>query len=158
MTPAVQAAIAANIDYQLHEYSAQGDGAGRHWGTEAAEQMGVLPQRVFKTLIVQVDGSRLAVGIVPVACELNLKAMAAALGDKKVVMAQRAAAERSTGYVLGGISPLGQRQTLATVVDTSAAEHATVFVSGGRRGLEIELAPVDLATVCSGSFGKIARW
>lgn len=158
MTPAVKAASKAGIEYTIHEYEARGDGAGRHWGIEAANILGVLPQRVFKTLIVQIDKDSLAVGIVPVACELILKAMAAAAGGKKAALAERGAAERSTGYVLGGISPLGQRQKLVTVLDASAHEHKTIYVSGGRRGLEIELAAADLLLVCGGVTGELARW
>lgn len=110
---------------------------------EAAEVLGFDPSRVFKTLMVDVDG-RLAVGVVPVSGNLDLKAMASSLNGKKAAMADPAAAERRTGYVLGGISPLGQRQASPTVIDDSALRQETVLVSGGRRGLDVELHPMDL--------------
>lgn len=110
---------------------------------EAAEALGIAPEKVFKTLMVEVEG-RLAVGVVPVSGNLDLKAFAMALGAKKASMADPAAAERRTGYVLGGISPLGQRQSSPTVVDVSALDLGTMLVSGGKRGLDVELAPADL--------------
>lgn len=125
----------------LHPYSH--DPAAGSYGAEAADVLGVDPARVFKTLMVEVEG-RLAVGIVPVSGTLDLKAFAAAMGAKKAAMADPAAAQRRTGYVLGGISPLGQRQPSPTVLDSSALDLDTIFVSGGRRGLDIELAPADL--------------
>lgn len=125
----------------LHPYSH--DPAAASYGAEAADVLGVDPARVFKTLMVEVEG-RLAVGIVPVSGTLDLKAFAAAMGAKKAAMADPAAAQRRTGYVLGGISPLGQRQPSPTVLDSSALDLDTIFVSGGRRGLDIELAPADL--------------
>lgn len=125
----------------LHPYAH--DPAAASYGAEAADVLGVDPARVFKTLMVEVEG-RLAVGIVPVSGTLDLKAFAAAMGAKKAAMADPAAAQRRTGYVLGGISPLGQRQPSPTVLDSSALDLDTIFVSGGRRGLDIELAPADL--------------
>lgn len=130
----------------LHPYTH--DPAAPSYGTEAAQALGVDPARVFKTLMVDVEG-RLAVGIVPVSGTLDLKAIAAALGAKKAAMADPAAAQRRTGYVLGGISPLGQRLPSPTVLDSSALALATVLVSGGRRGLDIELAPADLVRLTS---------
>jgi len=112
------------------------------YGLEASDALGVAPEQVFKRLVAEVDGA-LTVGVVPVAGQLDLKALAAAAGGKKAVMADVAAAERATGYVAGGISPLGQRRRLPVVIDSSALEFATIFCSGGRRGLEIELAPAD---------------
>ncbi|HSS68172.1 MAG TPA: Cys-tRNA(Pro) deacylase [Nocardioidaceae bacterium] len=126
------------------------------YGEEAARALGVDPARVFKTLVVSADGV-LGVAVVPVTRELDLKAMARALGAKRVGMADPSAAERSTGYVVGGISPLGQRQRLATVVDSSAYEADVIFVSGGRRGLDIGLAPADLVALTSASTAPIAR-
>ena len=140
-TPATAALAAAGVPFALHPYSH--DPAAASYGLEAAEVLGVDPARVFKTLMVDVDG-RLAVGVVPVSGSLDLKAIAAALGGKKAAMADPAAAERRTGYVLGGISPLGQRQPSPTVMDDSALALDTILVSGGRRGLDIELAPADL--------------
>lgn len=125
----------------LHPYAH--DPSAASYGAEAAQALGIEPSRVFKTLMVEVEG-RLAVGIVPVSGTLDLKAMASALGAKKAAMADPAAAQRRTGYVLGGISPLGQRQPSRTVLDSSALALATLLVSGGRRGLDIELAPADL--------------
>jgi len=125
----------------LHSYDH--DPRSTAYGVEAVEALGVDPDRIFKTLIAAVD-DRLAVGIVPVAATLDLKALAAALGGKRAALADPAAAARVTGYVLGGISPLGQRRTLPTVLDSSATSHATIFVSAGRRGLQVELAPANL--------------
>lgn len=125
----------------LHPYAH--DPSASSYGTEAAEVLGIDPSKVFKTLIVEVEG-RLAVGIVPVSGTLDLKSFAAALGSKKATMADPAAAQRRTGYVLGGISPLGQRLPSPTVLDRSALALETLLVSGGKRGLDIELAPADL--------------
>ncbi|MFE8887217.1 Cys-tRNA(Pro) deacylase [Pseudarthrobacter enclensis] len=140
-TPATAALAAAGVSCVLHPYAH--DPAAASYGAEAADVLGVDPARVFKTLMVEVEG-RLAVGIVPVSGTLDLKAFAAAMGAKKAAMADPAAAQRRTGYVLGGISPLGQRQPSPTVLDSSALDLDTIFVSGGRRGLDIELAPADL--------------
>ena len=140
-TPATAALTAAGVPFVLHPYTH--DPSAASYGAEAAEALGIDPSRVFKTLMVDVEG-RLAVGIVPVSGSLDLKAMAAALGAKKAAMADPAAAQRRTGYVLGGISPLGQRQPSPTVLDSSALALGTVLVSGGRRGLDLELAPADL--------------
>src|SRR5262249_43932186 len=122
------------------------------YGAEASEALGVEPGRVLKTLVADVDG-KLTVGVVPVAAQLDLKALAAAVGGKKAVMADVAAAERATGYVAGGISPLGQRRRLPVVVDSSALGFATIFCSGGRRGLEIELAPAGPGGAAGGLGG-----
>ncbi|MDQ0864436.1 Cys-tRNA(Pro) deacylase [Arthrobacter globiformis] len=140
-TPATAVLAAAGVSFNLHPYSH--DPAAASYGMEAAEVLGIDPARVFKTLMVEIDG-KLAVGVVPVSGSLDLKAIAAALGSKKAAMADPAAAERRTGYVLGGISPLGQRQPSPTVVDESALTLDTILVSGGRRGLDIELDPRDL--------------
>ncbi|UUL75746.1 Cys-tRNA(Pro) deacylase [Pseudarthrobacter sp. Fe7] len=140
-TPAIAALIAAGVPFVLHPYTH--DPSATSYGAEAAQVLGVDPSRVFKTLMVEVEG-RLAVGIVPVSGTLDLKAMAGALGARKAAMADPAAAQRRTGYVLGGISPLGQRQHSPTVLDASALALDTLLVSGGRRGLDIELAPADL--------------
>lgn len=140
-TPATAALAAAGVPFVLHPYAH--DPSASSYGLEAAEVLGIDPQRVFKTLMVEVEG-KLAVGIVPVSGNLDLKSVAAALGSKKAAMADPKAAERRTGYVLGGISPLGQRQASPTVLDESALSFDTILVSGGRRGLDIELAPGDL--------------
>jgi Cys-tRNA(Pro)/Cys-tRNA(Cys) deacylase len=140
-TPATAALAAAGVSFTLHPYNH--DPSAASYGLEAAGVLGIDPARVFKTLMVEIDG-RLAVGVVPVNGSLDLKAIAAALGSKKAAMANPAAAERRTGYVLGGISPLGQRLPSPTVIDDSALGLDTILVSGGRRGLDIELAPGDL--------------
>ena len=140
-TPATAALTAAGVPFVLHPYTH--DPSAASYGSEAAEALGIDPSRVFKTLMVEVEG-KLAVGIVPVSGTLDLKAFAAALGAKKAAMADPAAAQRRTGYVLGGISPLGQRLPSPTVLDSSAVGLQTLLVSGGKRGLDIELAPADL--------------
>ena len=142
------------IPFTVHAYDH--DPRRGSYGLEAAQAMGVESGRVFKTLVADVDGT-LAVGVVPVAAQLDLKALAAAVGGKKAAMADPAAAERATGYVTGGISPLGQRRRLRVVVDSSALEFPTVFCSGGRRGLEIELAPGDLVRAANATVAPIAR-
>ncbi|MFE7591885.1 Cys-tRNA(Pro) deacylase [Kitasatospora sp. NPDC057512] len=153
-TPATVALEAAAVPFTVHAYDH--DPAAASYGGEAAEVLGIAPERVFKTLVADVDGT-LTVGVVPVAGQLDLKALAAAVGGKRAAMADPAAAERSSGYVLGGISPLGQRRPLRTVVDVSALGHATVYVSAGRRGLEVELAPTDLVALTGAGTAPIAR-
>ncbi|EAP99076.1 putative transcriptional regulator [Janibacter sp. HTCC2649] len=153
-TPATVALGNAGIAYAVRAY--EHDPAAESFGLEAAEALGVEPGRVLKTLLVD-TGAGLAVGVVPVDRTLDLKAMASALGVKKVAMADPAAAERSSGYVVGGISPIGQKRALQTVVDSSAHEHETVLVSGGRRGLDLELSPSDLVAVTRAKTGPIAR-
>ncbi|GGJ21177.1 UNVERIFIED_ORG: Cys-tRNA(Pro)/Cys-tRNA(Cys) deacylase [Paenarthrobacter nicotinovorans] len=151
-TPATAALTAAGVPFVLHPYAH--DPAAASYGLEAAEVLGIDPKRVFKTLMVEVEG-KLAVAVVPVSGNLDLKAAAAALGSKKASMADPKAAERRTGYVLGGISPLGQRQPSPTVLDDSALAFDTILVSGGRRGLDIELAPADLLRLTNGVTGAI---
>jgi len=151
-TPATAALAAAGVPFVLHPYAH--DPSASSYGLEAAEVLGIDPERVFKTLMVEVEG-KLAVAIVPVSGNLDLKAAAAALGSKKASMADPKAAERRTGYVLGGISPLGQRQASPTVLDQSALAFETVLVSGGRRGLDIELAPADLIRLTNAVTGPI---
>lgn len=153
-TPATVALTQAKVSFEVHAY--EHDPAAQSFGTEAAEAMGVVPARVFKTLLADVDG-KLTVAVVPVSGQLDLKALANAVGGKKAAMADPAAAERTTGYVLGGISPLGQRKKLPTVIDESALEYETVFCSAGKRGLEIELAPADLVRLTSALTAPIGR-
>lgn len=155
MTPAVDALKRAGVIFQLHQYVHAGE--AQSWGAEAAAKLGVPAERVFKTLVVENDSGTLAVGIVPVAGQLDLKQLAKALGCKKVALAPPDRVARSTGYVLGGVSPLGQKRRLATVIDASALGFDTVFVSAGRRGLELELTPGDLATQLTARFADIAR-
>jgi Cys-tRNA(Pro)/Cys-tRNA(Cys) deacylase len=140
-TPATALLDKQRVAHTLHSY--EHDPRHESYGLEAAEALGLVPGRVFKTLVVEVDG-KLAVGVVPVTVQLDLKALAAALKGKKARMADVAAAERATGYVAGGISPLGQKKRLPVVVDASALEFGTVFCSAGRRGLEVEIAPGEL--------------
>ncbi|MER8043310.1 Cys-tRNA(Pro) deacylase [Streptomyces sp. NPDC094032] len=153
-TPATVALTAAGTPYTLHSYDH--DPATPSYGEEAAEAMGVSPTRVFKTLVADVDGE-LTVAVVPVAGQLDLKALASAVGGKRAAMADPAAAERTTGYVRGGISPLGQRKRLRTVLDSSAEEHPTICISAGRRGLEVELSPQDLAALTGAVVAPIGR-
>jgi len=144
----------AGVAFTLHPY--RHDPRAESYGEEAAAALGVDPARVFKTLMASVDG-RLAVGIVPVTGRLDLKALARALGGSRAVMAEVAAAERATGYVAGGISPVGQRRPHPTVLDSSAWEFDTVLVSAGRRGLDLELSPADLAATTKAVAASIAR-
>ncbi|MFJ6567080.1 Cys-tRNA(Pro) deacylase [Streptomyces sp. NPDC091292] len=153
-TPATVALTAAGTDFTVHAY--EHDPAHPSYGEEAAEAMGVSPERVFKTLVADVDGE-LTVAVVPVAGSLDLKALAAAVGGKRATMADPAAAERVTGYVRGGISPLGQRKKLRTVLDESAGTHPTICVSAGRRGLEVELTPGDLAALTDAVLAPVGR-
>jgi Cys-tRNA(Pro)/Cys-tRNA(Cys) deacylase len=148
-TPAIVAAEKAGIVFSVHEYAH--DPAAQSYGLEAAEKLAADPARVFKTLVVDVDGTLMA-AIVPVAAQLDLKVL-----GKRVTMADAKLAERTTGYVAGGISPLGQRKALPTVIDESAFDFATVHVSAGRRGLEIELAAADLAALTGGRVVRIAK-
>ncbi|MFE3590211.1 Cys-tRNA(Pro) deacylase [Streptomyces niveus] len=153
-TPATVTLTTAKAEFTLHAY--EHDPAAPSYGEEAAEALGVSADRVFKTLVADVDGE-LTVAVVPVSGSLDLKALAAAVGGKRATMADPAAAERTTGYVRGGISPLGQRKRLRTVVDSSAESHPTVCVSAGRRGLEVELSPSDLTSLTSATLAPIAR-
>lgn len=154
MTPAVEAAKAAGVAYELLAY--EHDPRSAAYGVEAAEALGLPLEAVFKTLVAKVDG-RLVVGVVPVAAHLDLKALAVATGGRKAEMAPPAEAERATGYVVGGISPLGQKRRLPAVIDESALGLETVHVSAGRRGLEIALAPADLVRLAGATIAAIAR-
>ncbi len=153
-TPATVALTAAGIHFVPHAY--EHDAANTNFGLEAASALGLDPQQVFKTLLADVDGA-LTVAIVPVTGKLDLKALAAAVGGKKAEMADPKVAERKTGYVVGGISPIGQKNRHSTVLDETAELFDTVYVSGGRRGFDIELAPADLLAITGGSIAAIAR-
>ncbi|MEW8551300.1 MAG: Cys-tRNA(Pro) deacylase [Candidatus Thiodiazotropha endolucinida] len=155
MTPAVNAAKKAGIRFQTHAY--EHDSAHPSYGMEAAEKLGIPPERVFKTLVVRLDGRELAVAVVPVSSQLDLKAFAKTVNVKKVAMADAKQVERSTGYVLGGVSPLGQERRLLTLIDRSAIDFPTLFVSAGRRGLEIELAADDLLNLLNARLAEIAK-
>ncbi len=153
-TPATVAATQAGVAFTLHPYeAAQG---GESFGEAAADALGVAHERLFKTLVTEVDGD-LTVAVVPVSSSLDLKALATAAGGKRAAMADPVQAERVTGYVRGGISPLGQRKALPTVVDASASAFPTVYVSAGRRGLQIELPPADLIRLTGAATAEIAR-
>ncbi|MBU2039126.1 MULTISPECIES: Cys-tRNA(Pro) deacylase [Oceanospirillaceae] len=155
MTPAINCAKKAGITFNVHEY--QHDPAAESYGEEAAEALGLDPSLVFKTLLVSLTGhkSTLAVAVLPVTHMLSLKAIAKALGAKKAEMADPKLAERTTGYIVGGISPIGQKKALPTVIDSSAEALSRLNVSAGRRGLEIELAPEDLAKLTRAVFAPI---
>lgn len=155
MTPAVKLLERTGVDFTLLEY--EHDARSPAYGEEAARALGLSPGEVFKTLLARLDDGRLVMAIVPVASQLDLKALARAAGTRKAVMADPAEAERATGYVVGGISPLGQKKRLAAFVDDSAEPLAAIHVSGGRRGLEIRLAPRDLARLLDARFAPLAR-
>jgi Cys-tRNA(Pro)/Cys-tRNA(Cys) deacylase len=160
-TRALDALRRAKVAYTAHEYEAREPhgrdrDARRSYGDEAASALGVDPERIHKTLVASVDG-RLVVAVVPVAAELDLKALAAAVGGRRAEMADPADAERAPGYVRGGISPIGGRRLLATVVDAAAETWDTIYVSAGRRGLQVELAPGDLVRVTGAGIAPIAR-
>jgi Cys-tRNA(Pro)/Cys-tRNA(Cys) deacylase len=152
-TPATALLGKQKIAHTVHEYAH--DPRSASYGEEAGDALGLPAERVFKTLVAEVDGT-LTVGVVPVSGQLDLKALAAAVGGKRARLAEVAVAERATGYVAGGISPLGGRKRLPTVVDVSAEAFDTVFCSGGRRGLEIELAPADLVALAGATVAPIA--
>lgn len=153
-TAAIVALTRDSVAHTVHGY--EHDPAAPSYGLEAAAALGVAPERVLKTLCAAVDGD-LVVGIVPVSGQLDLKALATAVGGKRAVLADAATAERATGYVIGGISPLGQRRSHPTVLDQSALDHPTVFVSAGKRGLEVELAPADLEAATGATVARISR-
>lgn len=155
MTPATKMLDKAKVPYSLHRYDH--DPQAESYGGEAAEKLGLNPQQVFKTLLACTETGELLVAVVPVDGILDLKLLAKAAGAKKVAMADPAAAQRSTGYLLGGISPLGQKKSLRTFIDASATRWPQLFVSGGRRGLEIELDPQDLARQTRAVFAEIGR-
>lgn len=153
-TPATTALTKAGIAFTIHEYAH--DAKASSYGLEAAQALGLDPATVFKTLLADVDG-RLVVAVVPVNGQLDLKSLAAAVDGKRAAMADPTVAERSTGYVVGGISPVGQRRKLPTVVDDTAELYPIVYVSGGRRGLDLGLAPADLLAVTGASTAAISR-
>lgn len=153
-TPATMALIRAGVAFTRHSY--EHDPRATSFGEEAAAALGLSVDEVFKTLLVKVDGQPV-VGVVPVSGSLDLKALAAAAGGRRAEMMDMATAQRITGYVVGGISPIGQKRALPTFVDETAQLLDTVYVSGGRRGLDLGLAPADLLTATNGSYAAIAR-
>ncbi|WP_137886754.1 Cys-tRNA(Pro) deacylase [Pseudomonas sp. 2FE] len=155
MTPAIDLLKKARAEHRVHSYSH--DPKAASYGLEAAEKLGLEPARVFKTLLAASEKGELLVAVVPVAGSLDLKALAQAAGVKKADMADPVAAQRATGYLLGGISPLGQKKRLRTFIDESAKRHSTLYVSAGRRGLEVELTADVLAQQCQAQFAAIGR-
>lgn len=155
MTPGIRVARNAKVAFQIHQYDH--DPSSESYGQEAAQKLGVAAERVFKTLVVTLDGKELAVGVIPVSSMLNMKLIGRAAGAKRAEMAAKTEVERVTGYLLGGVSPLGQKKRLRTYIDASAANFATIFVSAGRRGLEIELNPGDLKTLTNGDFAELCQ-
>ncbi len=153
MTPAIDLFVKHNIPHKIHEY--QHDPACQAYGLEAAEKIGVQEALVFKTLVVKLDEKQLVVAIIPVADKLSMKAIAKAAKAKKAIMAEAAEVQRSSGYVLGGISPLGQKRVLLTMIDVSAAKLEKMYVSGGRRGLDIQLAPEELKQLLKAQFAPL---
>lgn len=154
MTPAIRQLKKQKTTFKTHQY--QHDASALSFGVEAAEKLSINAAQVFKTLVICTDTNKLAVAIVPVMFKLNLKAIAKTLKVKKVKMADGNRVEVTTGYVLGGVSPLGQKKPLTTIIDKSAQQFTNIFVSGGKRGLEIELAPEDLAKMCRATFADIS--
>jgi len=155
MTPAIKTLEKAKASFKIHEYSH--DPAAESYGLEAAEKMGVEDTRVFKTLVVMLDAKDYAVAVIPVAQMLSMKQIAKAGGAKKAAMADKVAVERITGYVLGGVSPLGQKKRLKTFIDDSAQQFTTIYVSAGRRGLEVELAPQQLQLHTGAAFAPLIQ-
>lgn len=155
-TPAIQHLQRLNIAFEVHAFDVAATQNTSGYGLQAAAALGVPTSRVFKTLITVVD-ERPCVAVVPVDCSLDLKALAATLGGRRAVMAEVPMAERLTGYVVGGISPLGQRRALTTVLDSTAEGHTTIYVSAGRRGLDLSVSPADLLRATAGVLAPIAR-
>lgn len=155
MTPAIDLAKQQGIAYTVHQY--QHDPASASYGLEAAEKLALNPAQVFKTLVLQLDGKQLAVAVLPVSQQLSMKLAAKALGVKKAEMANAADVVRATGYVLGGVSPLGQKKLLPTLIDSSAQQFTTIYISAGKRGLEIELSAADLCRVLPSAVAAICQ-
>ncbi|GAB6908622.1 Cys-tRNA(Pro)/Cys-tRNA(Cys) deacylase YbaK [Desulfosarcina cetonica] len=155
MTPAIDFAKRHGIVFQIHKYKHDKD--NRHYGAEAAEKLKVSPERLCKTLVIAMDDRDLAVAVLPVARQLDLKRAGQALGCKRAQMADKRSVEKTTGYILGGVSPLGQKRRLNTVIDASVEAFETILVSAGRRGLDIELTPGDLCAMTHGFFAEISK-
>jgi len=155
MTPAINLAKKNKIKYIVHEYDH--DTSVQSYGLEASEKLGIDEKRVFKTLVVSLYDNSLVVAVIPVANMLNMKQIAKAFKAKKCTLADKFDVERTTGYIVGGVSPLGQKKLLKTVIDDSAQEFETIFISGGRRGLDIELNPLDLQTLTNAIFENVTQ-
>jgi len=161
VTPATKILDSRNLEYQLHTYQSKGSQGNAHssYGQDAADSLGISAERIFKTLLVIIDGDikHPVVGIVPAAHSLDLKRLAKHFNGRKASMADPQVAQRITGYVIGGISPLGQKQSLRTCIDKSILTHKTIYVSAGRRGLQLELDPKILVQACSADIANIAK-
>jgi Cys-tRNA(Pro)/Cys-tRNA(Cys) deacylase len=155
MTPAINITKQNKVDYKIHEY--QHDSSNESYGLEAADKLNVPEAQVFKTLVVSLNNNELAIGVIPVSSLLSMKLFAKIVGAKKAEMAPQIEAERSTGYIMGGVSPLGQKKKLKTIIDSSAKNLTTIYVSAGKRGLEIELRPFDLIKLTNGTFADISQ-
>lgn len=155
MTACVKQLKKSKVEYKLHQYVH--DDLCQSYGEEASQKLSIVSERVFKTLVVMTDAKEFAVGIVPVSSMLSMKLMAKALGVKKVMMADGHDVEKITGYVLGGVSPIGQKKRVKTIIDMSAKNFITVFVSGGKRGLEVELSAEDLKNLINAKFDAICQ-
>lgn len=155
MTPAINNLKKAKIQYQIHQYDH--DPASKAYGEEAAEKLNISFDQLFKTLVVSANDKNLSVAVVPVSKQLDLKLFAKAIGSKKVKMAEKNSVERATGYILGGVSPIGQKKQLKTIIDSSILNFNTVYVSAGRRGLQIELSPKDLKRLISAAYDEISK-
>tara|TARA_R110002167_G_scaffold3385_3_gene16542 strand:+ start:1668 stop:2135 length:468 start_codon:yes stop_codon:yes gene_type:complete len=155
LTPAINSAKKAKIEFSVHQY--EHDSGHASYGMEAAEKLAVEAERVFKTLVVKLDAKQLVVAILPVNAMLSMKSVAKACGGRKAEMADKVEVQRSSGYVLGGVSPLGQKKPLKTVIDQSAKQYPSIYVSGGRRGLEIELNALDLQTLTRALFAPLSQ-
>lgn len=155
MTPAINVTKKSNVGYKIHEY--QHNASSEPYGLAAADKLNVPEAQVFKTLVVSLNNNELAVGIIPVSSMLSMKLFAKIIGAKKAEMATQLETERSTGYNLGGVSPLGQKKKLKTIIDSSAKNFTTIYVSAGKRGLEIELCPIDLKKLTNGTFADISQ-
>lgn len=155
MTPAIKLLEKKKIPHVIHEYSH--NPSIESYGDDATIALGVEKSLIYKTLVVQLDNNELVVGIIPISNNLSVKAIAKQLGSKKAIMAKKEDVIRSTGYILGGVSPIAQKKRLKTIIDISANEHSRVFISGGKRGLEVELSPTDLAILCSANFADIKQ-
>jgi len=153
MTPAIRLLKKQKIQYKVHQY--EHENSSLSFGEEAAQKLDTAPEKIFKTLVVKTNDDNFAVGVICVSSKLNLKSMAKALGVKKVTMADAKDVEKITGYILGGVSPLGQKKRLKTILDISSKDLDTIFVSGGKRGLDVELSPLDLQRLLNATFEKI---
>ena len=155
MTPAINCLKKAKIKYQIHQY--EHDANSKAYGEEAAEKLNIPFDQIFKTLVISVDNKNLSVALVPVSKQLDLKAFVKVIGSKRAKMADKKEVERTTGYILGGVSPIGQKKKLITIIDSSALKFNTIYVSAGRRGMQIELSPKDLGSQTNAAFDGISK-